>query len=243
MQAEIDFVPTGSVAAAINMDGAALPAEIRLAVTNVETDITITTDPLKVSKLDNNGWMAIELSQPWPFGKTYTVAVIGDGSSVYSSAEINNPAPGKRRSRVLRQRIYEVLYKAYDFEVLDIIPYGSAFSPASVAANWKAKAGIYIEVAPAFFEAIERESGNGQATMVSVPITGYATSDGPEDKESLVDVMEETLSYLIETDWQLQSFNVLQGEAQITAGEPEQDTDRQMITLRATLSVPMRRNF
>ena len=237
-------VPTGSLALSFQVTSPdVVPTSVQLQLTDSAEDVTL-TDPLEINETAYIEWKQCALTQPVSWGETYTVAVLFDDEVVHTFPDAFELAtPGKRRSPVLRQRLYEVLLTAFNAGSIAAQPYGDAHRPATIAIDVKSIPGTIIEVAPAYVESMEYNTAVSQIAQVTVPLRAYASIDNPEDLEELSSDFEEVLGYLLETSWKLNSFGLIQSEATCDSGEPEISEDRKLAIIEGSITVPMRRNF
>lgn len=232
------LVPTGSLGIAFRADGSPLPELIEISVTDESLVETIYTTDL-ISTPDAT-WQVARLTPPLSFGQDYAVDVLFDSVSVYTE-EITVPLPGKARSRVLRQRLYEVLLAGVEAGDIDASIYGSGHYPGTVNNDFKAEAGIVVELAPAYTGAMELHGGIKVANMaVTVPINIYGGMDEGEDAEEVATEFERIAGYLLGKDWKLSGFGMHQSNAVFEGGAPDINSDRMMVIIRGNLTMTMR---
>ena len=143
----ITVTPTGSLGVSFMADSVALPAAISVTATNSALVMTTFSDLALVTATEEN-WQYVELTDPLPSNETYTVRVYFDDVEVHSEV-LEVPAPGKLRGRVLRQRVYEVLFTGYMNGNIESRPYGSPFIPKTVNQDFKSTSGTVVEVGAA----------------------------------------------------------------------------------------------
>lgn len=240
----LSAVPTGSVAISFKKEESdVLPTEVKLSLTDSSLVETI-TDPLTVYASMYIDWYQIALTTPVTWDTEYTVSVLFDDVVVHTFDEpVELPAPGKRRLPVLRQRLFEKIFSAYQDGDIDIRPYGDAHKPSSVGIDGKALKGTIIEIMPGYVESMEYDNSTASIRQATVPFKAYASMDNPEDMEELATDVEEVLDYLLETSWSLNSFGLIQSSASCEAGSPEMNEDRRLATIEGAITVSMRRKF
>lgn len=230
-------VPTGSFSVLFKANADPLPAAITIEVTNSSLVTTSYADLALISD-PSSTWQAVELAGPLAFGDVYQVKVFFDAVEVYSGS-VEVPLPGKRRSAVLRQRIFEVLQRGYLTGQITAVPFGT-LTPDMVGTDINTSGGSVIEVGAGYVQGVSRWAYDSKASDVTIPIRIHGAIDESEDTEDLVADFEDVAGYILAADWFLAGFGVTQSEASIGGSEPEITEDRKMAVVRGTLTVPMR---
>lgn len=238
----IGILPTGALALAFKAtDGWHVPTVITVQVIRTTDSVVYDFADLE-SVVGGDDWNYITRTPPLPLGGEYYVDVSFDGAIIYTST-IDIPSPGRRRSPVLRQRIYEVLFDGYLDNKLASMPYGTIHVPQSVQMDFKPSSAIIVEVQPCYLSSAGYYSSDAQVNDITVPINFYMSIDDAEDTEDLIVAAEDVYGYLIETDWELSAFAVFQSTLSISGGTPDIDQDRKLASIKSTMTVPMRRRF
>ena len=238
----INYVPTGCLAIGFKVEAPDTAPET-ITVRHTDPELTVTTlDPIEVFPTGKSDYFLAGLTTALAFDTAYTVEILIDDAVVHTQ-ELEMPAPGARRSPVLRQRLFEVLLDAYNTGEIESQPFGSRHTPSSVNISFLKQKGTFIEVSPAYVSNMSYDNATASIQEVVVPFVAFAAIDSKEDTESLSEDFEEVQGYLLETSWRLNAFGLIQSSARFENQEPQIDPDRNAVKIESQLIVNMRRNF
>jgi len=232
-------VPTGSLALTFQATGGTLPETIKLQLTDAD-DIVTLLGPLVAHEGAFEGWYECGITSPLPWDTPYMVAVLFDDVVVHTFADaVTVRNPGNRRAPVIRQRIYEVLLREFLAGNITAQPYGTPHRPVAVGNDILTETGTVIEIGPAYLGQLVADTADSQTCTVNIPIRGCCAIDSAEDGEELAADLEDAMHRLLEIDWCLSQFGVLQPTATWDGGQPE--IGEKIATISSVLSVTVNR--
>jgi len=232
-------VPTGSLALTFKANGETLPESIHLQLTDADDTVTL-LGPLVAHEGGYAEWYECGLTAPIEWDVLYMVAVLFDDNVVHTFPEaVVVRSPGNRRAPVLRQRIYEVLLTEFLADNITAQPYGTPHRPVAVSNEALTEAGVVIEVGAAYVSQLLVDTSDSQLCTINIPIRACCAIDSAEDGEELTAELEDAMRHLMDIDWRLSQFGVLQPTATWDGGAPE--IGEKIATISSVLSVTAHR--
>lgn len=231
------FVPTGSLAVEFRSKSIEDITAATIEVTDSALQATV-YDELEIIPGNHDKSYAFALLPSLPYGETYNiVATFSDGvEEEHWTKTLALPMPTFSRTSILRQRLFELLLPLENDEI-EI--YGAIHSPMSVGNDFKADAGVTIEVGVASLDNSQTASVNELENLINIPLNIHAGIGNPDSAARVTEAAEYIWGYLQSIDWHLAGMAIQKERASYQAQDPELDADRKMATVRGRISIPL----